>query len=128
MNGKIFDAAQVGDIEIILDYIEKGGDVNIRDNWDFPLLHYAVTNRHFDLTELLLTHGADIHAKDSDGWTALMYAAYRYTEDMIKLLLAHGASLDDIKRLLDDGWLSYTLSDARRHYSSDAEFLLSLEK
>ncbi len=68
--------------------INKGVDVNARDNQGKTPLHFAEAN----ITELLLDAGADVNARDNRGWTPLHSAAHGDRVEKVKLLLEQGAN------------------------------------
>ena len=51
--------------------IERGADVNEKDNNGYQILHYAVLSDNPKMIELLVDHGADVNAKANNGWTVL---------------------------------------------------------
>jgi len=61
--------------------------------WVTPL-HYAATNNHKDVAELLLDHGADVNEKDNEGATPLHWAARDGCNESADLLLAHRADVN----------------------------------
>ena len=81
-------AALKGHTEIARRLIEKDADVN-KTGW--TPLHYAATNGHLAIIELLLEHHAYIDAESPNGTTPLMMAAHYGTPAAVKLLLESGA-------------------------------------
>src|SRR5205085_4730043 len=61
-------------LEISRMLIERGIDVNSKQEGGFSPLQEAAQNGQLELVELLLQHGADTHAKNDDGQTALHQA------------------------------------------------------
>jgi len=76
--------------------IEKGADVNARDNSGMSVLEQAASSNHIELVRLLLAKGADVNTVDEGGFTALMSAASNGDRNaaMVKLLLEHGADVN----------------------------------
>jgi uncharacterized protein len=68
--------------------IERGGDVN-KPGW--APLHYAATNGHLDVMNLLLENHAYIDASSPNGSTPLMMASLYGSPSAVKLLLEAGA-------------------------------------
>src|SRR4029079_2040883 len=68
--------------------IERDADVN-KTGW--TPLHYAATNGHLPVIELLLENHAYIDAESPNGTTPLMMAAHYGTPAAVKLLLDSGA-------------------------------------
>jgi ankyrin repeat protein len=73
--------------------LEKGADVNVRNDAGATALHWAVDD--LDKTRLLLDHGADVNARSEDRVTPVVVAVTRYgSGSVVKLLLDRGAKLD----------------------------------
>ena len=77
-----------GHLELARKLIERGADVN-KTGW--TPLHYAATNGHLAVIELLLEQHAYIDAESPNGSTPLMMAAHYGTPAAVKLLLEAGA-------------------------------------
>ncbi|CAK7210845.1 hypothetical protein SBRCBS47491_000916 [Sporothrix bragantina] len=79
-------------VELLLD---KGADVEVKDNCGMSPLSFAAEGGHEAVTRLLLEKGADVEAKDNyDGWTPLLLAAKQGHEAVARLLLENGANVD----------------------------------
>lgn len=81
-------ASLKGHLELARKLIERGADVN-KTGW--TPLHYAATNGHLPVIELLLEQHAYIDAESPNGSTPLMMAAHYGTPAAVKLLLEAGA-------------------------------------
>lgn len=81
-------AALKGELALCQVLIKKGADVN-KPGW--TPLHYAATNGHLDIMNLLLEENAYIDAESPNGTTPLMMAAQYSDESSVKLLLEAGA-------------------------------------
>ena len=68
--------------------IERGADVN-KPGW--APLHYAATNGHLSVMQLLIDENAYLDAESPNGSTPLMMAAHYGTPSAVKLLLESGA-------------------------------------
>ena len=68
--------------------IEQGADVN-KPGW--APLHYAATNGHLSVMQLLIDENAYLDAESPNGSTPLMMAAHYGTPSAVKLLLESGA-------------------------------------
>lgn len=74
--------------------IDRGLDVNLRDDIGSTPLHNAVLAENLETVRLLLGRGADINAKDSMGLTALHKAVAGGRLSAIRLLLDSGADIE----------------------------------
>jgi ankyrin repeat protein len=77
-----------GHLEMVKKLIARDADVN-KPGW--APLHYAATNGHLAIMELLLEHHAFVDAESPNGTTPLMMAAHYGTPASVKLLLESGA-------------------------------------
>ncbi|KAJ8675696.1 hypothetical protein QAD02_011482 [Eretmocerus hayati] len=66
--------------------IDKGLDINARNDFGLTALHCAVLV-DFDVTKLLLERGANIFSKSADGITCLDICTWKYGYDTLRLLL-----------------------------------------
>jgi ankyrin repeat protein len=81
-------AALKGETLLCQRLIQKGAYVN-KPGW--APLHYAATNGHLEVINLLLEHFAYIDAASPNNTTPLMMAAHYGTPAAVKLLLEAGA-------------------------------------
>jgi len=77
-----------GQAQIARKLIARGADVN-KTGW--TPLHYAATNGHVDIMQMLLDENAYIDAESPNGTTPLMMAAMYGSPAAVKLLLDAGA-------------------------------------
>jgi ankyrin repeat protein len=77
-----------GHLDIAKKLVAKGADV-VKTGW--TPLHYAATNSHIPVMELLLEEHAYIDAESPNGTTPLMMAAMYGTTAAVKYLLEAGA-------------------------------------
>jgi ankyrin repeat protein len=88
----IHAASAAGQIEVVRLLIERGADVNARQQSGFTPLHEAALTGKLEFARLFLDHGADINAKNDDGKTSLSIATEAGREAMVRFLLERGAS------------------------------------
>jgi hypothetical protein len=81
-------AALKGQLDMVRRLIARGADVN-KTGW--APLHYAATNGHLEIMQLLLDENAYIDAESPNGTTPLMMAAQYGSAPAVKLLLDAGA-------------------------------------
>ena len=77
-----------GHVDLVKKLIDRGADVN-KTGW--TALHYAATNGHLEIMNLLLEHHAYIDAESPNATTPLMMAAHYGSADAVRLLLSAGA-------------------------------------
>ena len=90
-------AAYDGAIEAARLLIEKGADVDVRDEGGMSVLEQAASSNHIELVRLLLARGANVNTVDGGGFTALMSAAGNGDRNaaVVKLLIEHGAAINN---------------------------------
>lgn len=86
--------AREGDSTNLLNCIEDGVSVNLKDSEGRTPLHWAVDRGHLEVTELLVCRNADVNAKDNDGQTPLHYAVVCEREAIAECLVKHNADPD----------------------------------
>lgn len=96
LNGRLFVAAEGGDVELAMDLLKVGADPNITDGGGVPLLHACLNNKvgvALELLQGMLQHDADPEATlPVCRWTPLHKAAALGYTDAARLLLMYGAS------------------------------------
>jgi ankyrin repeat protein len=95
----IHDAAWDGDLADVQAELDKGADVNAKDEQGYTPLHNAAEG-HKEIVELLIAKGADVNAKDESGGTPLLAAARYGRKEVAKLLITAGA---DVNAKRDNG-------------------------
>ena len=81
------------DYEKLYQLIEKGGNVNLKDENEWTPLMFATKNNDAQAVEILLMNGADIDALNERKQTALMIAAYYNAGAAGNELVMHGANM-----------------------------------
>lgn len=69
VESNMFDLVYTGNYEVIRSRIKSGTSVNLRNDQDQTLLHYAVLYNQVKIAKLLISFGADLNAKDEFGQT-----------------------------------------------------------
>ena len=92
----IQEAATIGDIDLVRSLIEKGTEVDSREDHSLrTALHCAAMNGHKSVAELLLASGANTDTRDV--WprvTPLHYAAEGGYTEIVEFLIVKGADVD----------------------------------
>jgi ankyrin repeat protein len=97
----IHEAAALGNIEAVKQFLDSGTDVNAKDKTGGTPLDEAAGWGRKDIVELLIAKGADVNAKfDDDGSTPLHLAAWKGHFETAELLIAKGA---DVNAKMEDG-------------------------
>jgi hypothetical protein len=86
LNKQLFEAVRRGDVEEVRELLEKGADVNAKNNDGWTPLHDAAGHDHVDFARLLVENGADVNAKNNDGKTPIDIAREKGHNDIVKLL------------------------------------------
>ena len=90
----IQQAAREGNIEAVKQHIANGTDVNAKDGYGWPPLHWPACRGHKEVVELLIEKGADVNAKDKSGRTALHIAANWGRKEVAELLIINGTQVN----------------------------------
>jgi len=65
----IFDLVYLGRYDAVCTQIKNGANVNLRNNKNQTLLHYAILYRQEEIAKLLISSGADLDTRDEFGKT-----------------------------------------------------------
>ena len=77
--------------------VEKGADVNSKDNVGITSLMVASLNGNLEIVEYLIEQGADINIVDNLDKSALTYAILNNDLNTVKYLVEHNAGFDNIE-------------------------------
>jgi ankyrin repeat protein len=89
LNADLFTAIRDGDTIRIKALLQRGADVNARDEDRATALMHAAADADLSLMKLLLEKGAEVNATSKSAATALVWALHDV--EKVKLLLKHGA-------------------------------------
>lgn len=82
------------DANIINDLVERGADVNARDENGATALIWAVRHGHTAIARGLLAAGTNVDASDNNGYTALIWATRKGFINCANVLFKAGADVD----------------------------------
>ena len=74
LNDMLLEAAKENDYMKLINALDEGADVNVKDNWGNNSLHYAVKNRNNLIVRALLERDIDVNSLNGYGETALTVA------------------------------------------------------
>jgi hypothetical protein len=103
-------AAENGRTDAVKLLVERGAEVDLRDQWGRTALMYACsyeeasTPERLEIIKFLIDRGADVNAKTESGETALMYAAENQEAEYVKLLIDRGADVNAKDAEGDAAW------------------------
>jgi len=84
--------AETGNVGQVRYALQRGADVNARNNAGVSAIIWASNNGHADIVRYLLKHGANINDKSNNLRTTLMWACYWGHDKVVELLLEKGAN------------------------------------
>ncbi len=102
-NSALIRSVRRNKFDTVKKYLEKGADVNAKDDSGFFPLLIAVDNNNYNMVKLLISSGADLNLKTGkiydkkgiiDYGTALMYSTKLDLYDISKLLIVSGADVN----------------------------------
>lgn len=71
----IWSAAQSGDLDKVINFLNKGENVDVKDTAGYTALHYAARNGHSDICKCLLARGSDVNAVTKAGLATSLHRA-----------------------------------------------------
>ncbi|MBR5160643.1 MAG: ankyrin repeat domain-containing protein, partial [Thermoguttaceae bacterium] len=87
-------AAGLGNLNRVKLLVEKGADVNEKNDYGSTVLHYAAVSGKLKLVQYLVKKGADVNAKDNENMTAFDLAAARNKMDIVQWFIENGADIN----------------------------------
>ena len=90
----LIEVCENGEKKDVEELIDKGADVNQKDEDGNTALMRASYWGYKEVVELLIRNGADVNQKDEDGNTALMRASCGGRKEVVELLIQKGADVN----------------------------------
>jgi ankyrin repeat protein len=87
------NAIKRGDVQMVLDLLHRGTDVNARDRYGQTALMLAAHAGHREIVETLLARRADLNITAKFGLSALMLAVVARHAEVARVLAKAGADL-----------------------------------
>ncbi len=93
-NEDLIKAVETENLTLIKSLIEKGANVNTKNEYGLTALHIAVVKGNLQIIKYLVEKGADVKAKNEDDKTVLNYAKDRNNLEIVKYLIEKGADVN----------------------------------
>jgi len=79
----------------LTEYTKNIKSINIKDDYGFTPLHFAVSNNNPKKIEILLQMGANVNAKSHYGFTPIYHAVGKHSDlEIVNLLIGSGAKVN----------------------------------
>ena len=95
-------ASKYGHTEIVKFLIEKGADIEDKNNNGYTPLIWTSSYGYTEIIKFLVEKGADIEAKNNNGDTPLICAFENRRIEIIKFLIEKGANYEVLLEKLDE--------------------------
>ena len=87
LNNSFIKASIYGNLEMLYKCLEKGAEIDYRDETGSTALIYASALGMYKIVEFLLKNGAKRRLKDNNGYTAIDYAKENKNTAILSLLV-----------------------------------------
>jgi ankyrin repeat protein len=92
--GPLHNAAEMGDIDLIIRLHKQGVDLNLRDDFNMTALHFASYFGQSTVVDYLLKNHIEVNGKNDGGYTALILAIDNGHTEISKKLINYGADVN----------------------------------
>ena len=86
LDEELLEAAERGDAGMVRELLERGADMNAKDENGWTMLHHAAYANSLNAVRLLLERGADTSVKDDEGRTPLDIARERKHSEAARII------------------------------------------
>ena len=90
----LYRAAEENRIGVASALINRGDDVNVRDDSNATPLFPAAFSNSLQMAMLLIESGADVNALDNGSWSPLLLASHFGSVEVAMLLVRNGANIE----------------------------------
>ena len=87
-------AARLGDLDLIVKFLNSDADIDGKYDKGFTPLHWAAAMGEAEAVNLLVEKGADLNSRDQAQSTPILVAAFLGRTDCVRILLAKGADAE----------------------------------
>ncbi|XP_066253406.1 ankyrin repeat domain-containing protein 29-like [Euwallacea similis] len=108
----LIEAASWGSYSEVVNFIESGVDMEMKDENGHAALHKAAKNGHKKVVETLLLHNANIEVSDDRNMTPMHHASDSGFNDVVILLIEYGANLEAVD---STGWSPLMFASSNGH-------------
>jgi ankyrin repeat protein len=84
MDKNLFNAAERGDTKAVKLQLDRGANIEARDEWGHTPLMVAIESGHIDTVMLLLDRGANMNAVSNNGQLVAQFAGKSAIVDLLE--------------------------------------------
>jgi len=93
---KLVDAIYSNNLDLAIELIYSGYDINFRGSGGYTPLMWAADHGYIGLVKLLIKLGADVNATNEMGNRAIDWAAYWLHKNICLVLIENGSEIDTL--------------------------------
>ncbi|MGE7908562.1 ankyrin repeat domain-containing protein [Lysinibacillus xylanilyticus] len=95
---KFFEAAEVGDIDTLNDYLKQGVDINSRNKQKRTAILIAAMNDQLEAVKFLIMEGADIDLQDQICLNPFLYGCINGKLELVKMMIKANTDIERLTR------------------------------